>query len=190
MILSNREIVSCLEKKLFTISPLENLDPTQKPFNTSAIDLRLDHEILVPESDSPIQFDLRQGNIAKYWHKHSKNYTISEETPYSLPPQRLILAKTLEAVEFPIHESNISYSARVEGRSSLARCGILVHFTAPTIHAGFFGTITLEIINLGIHNFLLSPKMSICQLIIEEVKGSPFDAPNQFKGQNNPAGVI
>lgn len=190
MILSNVEIVSCLADDKFSISPLDSLDPTKKPFNTSAIDLRLSPEILVPESDGPIQFDLRNGNIAKYWHKHSKTCYISEEMPYSLAPNKLILAKTLETVEFPINTSDINYCARVEGRSSLARCGILVHFTAPTIHAGFFGTITLEIINFGIHNFLLSPNMSICQLIIEEVKGSPLNAPNQFKGQSCAVGNV
>ncbi|HWY76967.1 MAG TPA: hypothetical protein VN281_15195, partial [Verrucomicrobiae bacterium] len=80
-------------------------------------------------------------------------------------------------------------SARVEGKSSLARCGVIVHFTAPTIHAGFEGTITLEMINLGPLNFLLYPDIYICQLIIEEVKGIPTETPNQFKGQNHPAGI-
>ncbi len=190
MILSNVEIVNCINKKLFSITPLDRLDPTSKPFNTSAIDLRLGDEILVPTSTSPIQFDLRTGSIAKYWNDNSKKYQISDENPFSLAPNKLILARTFERVDFPINGTEISYSARVEGKSSLARCGILVHFTAPTIHSGFKGTITLEIINLGIHNFLLIPQMSICQLIIEEVKGCPLDAPNQFSGQSSPAGVV
>ena len=62
-------------------------------------------------------------------------------------------------------------------------------FTAPTIHAGFEGTITLEIINLGFAPFLLRPDLSICQLIIEEVKGLPTLAPNQFLGQSTPEGL-
>jgi len=190
MILSNVEIVNCINNKLFSIAPLESLDPTSKPFNTSAIDLRLGKEILAPTAVSPIQFDLRTGSIAKYWNDNSSKFKISEENPYSLSPQKLILARTLEKVDFPINGDKISYSARVEGKSSLARCGILVHFTAPTIHAGFKGTITLEIINLGVHKFLLIPGMSICQLIIEEVRGCPLDAPNQFTGQSSPAGVV
>ena len=72
----------------------------------------------------------------------------------------------------------------------MTRCGILIHFTAPTIHAGFEGTITLEIINLGPIEFLLYPDMRICQLIIEEVKGIPTDAPNQFRGQKDAVGVL
>jgi dCTP deaminase len=78
----------------------------------------------------------------------------------------------------------------VEGKSSLARCGILIHFTAPTIHAGFNGTITLEIINLGPVRFLLTPGLFICQLIIEEIQGAPANAPNQFRGQTGAAGVV
>ena len=102
----------------------------------------------------------------------------------------MILAQTFENVNFPLNsEGEVTYSARVEGKSSLARCGILIHFTAPTIHAGFSGPITLEIINLGPFTFLLSPGMYICQLIIEEVKGTPLSAPNQFSGQSTQAGI-
>lgn len=190
MILSNVEIIRCLNDNLFSITPIEGMDPTKKPFNTSAIDLRLGSEITVPKKDAPAQLDLRKGNIAKYWAAHSDNFTITEEQPFSLTHGKFVLAKTLEEVNFPLRDNGTCFGARVEGKSSLARCGILVHFTAPTIHAGFRGTITLEIINLGAQDFLLTPGMSICQLIIEEIKGSPVDAPNQFKGQKNTVGVI
>ena len=191
MILSNVEIIKGLDQKLFEISPLAGTDPSKPPFNTSAIDLRLGDEILEPDpSAAPVQLDLRKSGIAKYWASHSKALKISERQPYSLIPNLLVLAKTLEKVSFPLLSSEICYSARVEGKSSLARCGILVHFTAPAIHAGFSGTITLEIINLGSHDFLLTPGMFACQLIIEEVRGCPASAPNQFSGQSSPAGVI
>lgn len=190
MILSNTEILNCINSGLFSIDPLKGKDPTQPPFNTSAIDLHLGNEVLVPDDSGPLQLDLRKPGIAQFWAKHSESLTITEAQPYSLKPYKLILANTFEKVSFPLNKEGECFSARVEGRSSLARCGILVHFTAPTIHAGFSGTITLEIINLGIHDFLLTPEMSICQLIIEEVKGNPVNAPNQFTGQTKPAGVI
>ena len=190
MILSNVEIIRCLNEKLFSISPIEGMDPTKKPFNTSAVDLRLGNEITVPKNDAPAQLDLRKGNIAKYWAAHSDSYTITEKQPFTLSHGTLVLAKTMERVDFPLRDNGTCFGARVEGKSSLACCGILVHFTAPTIHAGFMGTITLEIINLGAQDFLLIPGMSICQLIIEEVKGSPVDAPNQFKGQSSAVGNI
>lgn len=191
MILSNVEIVNGLKKKHFSINPISTLDPSKPPFNTSAVDLRLGDEITVPNSTvAPFQLDLhnQSGGIASLLKAHSQTHTITKDRPYSLPPGKLVLAKTFEVVDFPLNKTKICYSARVEGKSSLARCGILVHFTAPTIHAGFQGTITLEVINLGIHKFLLTPGMSICQLIIEEVKGTPLDAPNQFKGQTSPVG--
>jgi hypothetical protein len=81
-----------------------------------------------------------------------------------------------------IREGRPVLAARVGGRSSFARCGVLVHFTAPSIHAGFVGTITLEIMNLGPHA-MLRPGMKICQLILEQVEGFPADAPSQFHGQ-------
>jgi dCTP deaminase len=79
----------------------------------------------------------------------------------------IMCANTLERVNFRVRQDQQCYSARVEGKSSLARCGILIHFTAPTIHAGFEGRITLEMINMGVHNLLLYPGMFVCQLIIE-----------------------
>jgi len=189
MILSNSEIAKCLAQKKFCIGGLDSSDPTREPFNTSAIDLRLANEIVVPEGDTPTQLDLSQGSIAKFLSKHSKSCIISEDQPYSLVHGRFVLARTKESVDFPI-SGNEFYSARVEGKSSLARCGILVHFTAPTIHAGFAGTITLEIINLGPQIFLLKPDMFVCQLIIEEVKGKPASAPSQFQGQTAAVGVV
>jgi deoxycytidine triphosphate deaminase len=45
-------------------------------------------------------------------------------------------------------------------------------------------------INLGPTEILLKPGMSICQLIIEEVKGIPVQAPNQFTGQQNVVGNL
>lgn len=67
---------------------------------------------------------------------------------------------------------------------------MLVHFTAPTIHAGFGGTITLEIINLGPIPIILSPGTPICQLIVEQVDGTPFRNDSQFQGQSRPGGIV
>lgn len=190
MILSNMEIINCINSGLFTIGNIAGLDPTKPPFNTSAVDLRLGDEVFEPNQvPSPSQLDLTNPGIAGHLTNNGTSYKISQSQPYSLPPNKLVLSKTLETVDFPLlNASSTCYSARVEGKSSLARCGILVHFTAPTIHAGFRGSITLEIINLGVHNLLLIPGMYVCQLIIEEVKGVPSGAPSQFHGQSTAVG--
>ena len=61
-------------------------------------------------------------------------------------------------------------------------------FTAPTVHSGFAGTITLELINLGPLDILLHPRMPICQLIVEQVFGTPFRNDSQFQGQARAGG--
>jgi len=95
-------------------------------------------------------------------------------------PQQFVLGYTQQAIYLP---ETSRLAARVEGKSSLARLGVGVHVTAPTIHAGFgFNKekpnepglrIQLEIFNLG--NFIvhLADGMPICQLILEEVREVP-----------------
>jgi dCTP deaminase len=114
---------------------------------------------------------------------------LTADQPFQLEPRRFVLAKTLERVRLPLlGAAGRSLAARIEGKSSYARCGLLVDFTAPTIHAGFEGTITLEIINLGDYPISLHPRMPICQLILEEVRGVPFRNDSQFHGQGRTIG--
>lgn len=192
MILSNAEIIRGLHEGRFGISELPGSDPSKPPFNTSAVDLRLSNELVVPK-DFLGQLDLSKkiaGGIAQHWHQNSDKVRLADDQPYSLKPNRFVLSNTIESVDFSLKEDAPNHAARVEGKSSLARCGLLVHFTAPTIHTGFRGKITLEIINLGPAEILLKPGMPICQLIIEEVKGTPVQAPNQFSDQRHVVGNL
>ena len=111
--------------------------------------------------------------------------------------QRLhfVLGRTVEYINLPEEhpanlEKNRCLAARIEGRSSVARCGVLVHFTAPTVHPGFDGTLTLEIINPGPANFILRPGTPIAQLIIEEVSGYPVPEPERLQGPASTRGNI
>lgn len=81
-------------------------------------------------------------------------------------------------------------AARVEGRSSLARLGVSVHMTAPTIHCGFSGHIFLEVSNSGPFNLKIRPrKTPICQLIFEQVSSEPSgELDTYFVEQNVPTG--
>jgi dCTP deaminase len=95
-------------------------------------------------------------------------------------PGEFYLGWTLERLQLP-HRSRIA--ARVEGKSSLARLGLGVHVTAPTIHAGFGydqnrpeypgSSIQLEIWNFGPVGIVLKTGMKICQLIFEAVDATP-----------------
>jgi dCTP deaminase len=191
MILSNLEIVQAINLGRLKIEHISQLDPALPPFNTSSVDLRLASRIAVPRKDDTVTLRPSRGSLARILTSNAEQHEITSERPFLLKPNCFILGQTIERVSFPIQDGDegMCYSARVEGKSSLARCGILVHFTAPTIHAGFEGTITLEIINLGPYDILLEADTYICQLIIEEVKGTPVLTPSQFRGQSTPTGA-
>jgi dCTP deaminase len=191
MILSNIEIVRAINLGKLKIDPIVGLDPALPPFNTSSVDLRLASRIVVPNKNDTLILRPSKGSLARILTSNAEQHDITPDRPFLLKPNCFILGQTRERVSFPIQDSDegICYSARVEGKSSLARCGILIHFTAPTIHAGFEGTITLEIINLGPYDILLEADTYICQLIVEEVKGIPLLTPSQFRGQSTPTGV-
>ena len=112
-------------------------------------------------------------------------------------PENLILGHTLEEVQLPLPPQDMdaladgkpALAARVEGKSSRARLGLLVHFTAPTIHAGWAGRITLEMMCLGRYPLKLYPGLPICQLIVEEVRGRPAGDASQFQSQRRPTGA-
>jgi dCTP deaminase len=193
MILSNVSIHKALDKGWLIIRP-EPLPrrkeaDTECPYQTSSVDLKLGNEIAFFKSEAlAFNIDLRLGGFAEMFGPHSESLTITEAQPYRLLPNKFVIGKTKEYVELPITPRGPCLAARIEGKSSYARCGMLVHFTAPTIHAGFGGTITLEIINLGPIPIMLSPDAPICQLIIEEVSGIPFRNDSQFQGQTRAAG--
>ncbi|WP_244486858.1 dCTP deaminase [Aurantimonas sp. Leaf443] len=106
---------------------------------------------------------------------------IDAEQGYGFKPGQLILAWTKEYVQLKPHSR---LAARVEGKSSLARLGIGVHVTAPTIHAGFEGQIRLEMLNHGRLPVKLKPAMRICQLIFEQTVGTPVSGyRGRFSGQ-------
>ena len=100
-----------------------------------------------------------------------------EDEPYILQPNEFILGSTVETVDIP---NNIL--ARVEGRSSLGRLGIMIHVTAGFIDPGFLGNITLEIKNVSDQPFELNYLDRICQIVFEWLDDSclyPYDGKYQ-----------
>ncbi len=195
MILSNISIHEAMDKGWLKIEPppvprFREVGGPKCPYQTSAVDLRLGTEIAYFKEGIPAQIDLRKGDFNRMFGPLSETRQLTEDQPFVLRPRMLVLGKTMERVSLPLQaEGMTSLAARVEGKSSYARCGLLVHFTAPTIHAEFNGTITLELINLGTLDIALYPQMPICQLIVEQVHGTPFSNVSQFQGQSKPGGV-
>jgi dCTP deaminase len=196
MILSNVELHRAIDERRLIISPeplprFPTVGEAHCPYDTHSIDLRLADEIVVPVGGTLV-YDLTQpGSLAQQIERNSKKFKSTPEQPFTLQPHNFILARTIERVELPIVPNcETCLAARIEGKSSRARIGLLVHFTAPTVHPGFAGTLTLEMINLGPVPIQLVPGMFIAQLIVEEVRGCPRENPSQFQGQGSPSGVV
>lgn len=198
MILANVEIHKALDSGRLIIDP----DPQPRlptigkhcPYDTHSVDLRLADELSIPKEDFPYAYDLsKKQNLSDFLAQNSTKYKLGENQPYQLERGKFILAKTVERIELPLPKDGSNercLAARIEGKSSRARLGMLVHFTAPTVHPGFSGTLTLEIINLGPAPILLHAGVAIAQLIVEEVVGVPVPNPSQFQGQSSPEGVL
>jgi dCTP deaminase len=189
MILSNIEIQKAIDDRRLIIDP----DPQPRgcehptcPYDTTAVDLHLGNSISIPRA-GPFAYDLRQPGIATFLSRNCDHIEVPVGG-YVLAPKVFVLGTTLERVCLPIIQGQ-TLAARIEGKSSFARCGLLVHFTAPTVHAGFEGTLTLEMINLGSAGISLFAGMPICQLILEVVAGDPQAHPSQFQGQATPSGI-
>jgi len=63
----------------------------------------------------------------------------------------------------------------IDGKSTRARTGLLVHMTAPTIHSTWIGNVTLEIANLGPFNFVLEAGDVIAQLTVATISSPPVE---------------
>lgn len=201
MILSNIAIHKAMDEGRILIKP----EPTPRfktegkddcPYQTTAVDLRLASELSRIKEGKGMVISLTRGGIAELTAgENSDRIHITDEQPFILAPGKFILGQTLERVALPLPKNagDPCYSARIEGRSSYSRAGLLVHFTAPTIHAGFGltdrgTTITLELCNFGLYPIELRPEARICQLIFEEVSGIPFKNESQFQTQVTPDG--
>ena len=194
MILSNLEIQKALDNGRLVIKP-EPM-PREKgigvkycPYDTHTVDLKLGKEITIPRKGTYAYDFMASGNVADLIAQNSEKRTLIPDQPYSLETGKFILAQTLETIGLPIDKGPPYLADRIEGKSSRARCGLLVHFTAPTVHPEWEGPLTLEIINLGKTPFLLQSGMPIAQLIIEQVYGELNSNPSQFQGQSTPEGT-
>lgn len=196
MTLCEREIQALVNRKLITIEGCPS--PDSKRWSSTALDLTL-HDVVLewivtqpPPTGGNVGevFPFKDGfNVQQMMDDplYARKVTIPPNG-HPLKPRDFILGFTVEKVGIP-HDSRIA--ARVEGKSSLARIGLGVHITAPTIHAGFGAErgksilpIQLEIFNLGPWTIFLKGGMRICQLIFEEVREVPSQGyGGQFGGQ-------
>lgn len=165
MILTDREIEIAIENKQILVDPVPNL---AEALSSTSLDLTL--------SDTFVEWTAMK-SIAI--HPGSDDFSFKElrslqstlkQAEYMLGPGQFVLAWTKEEIALP---ETSRLAARVEGKSSLARLGVGIHVTAPTIHCGFRGNIQLEMFNFGPHKIVLKADMRVCQLIFEQTYGTP-----------------
>lgn len=191
MILSDTEIRRALRGGRISIAP----QPEPDQFTSSALDLRLGRNFFKWIPDQEMQANQPPGvfrpvvidpaNISDphmLFSSYLRRITSTEaDGSYHLKSKEFILAETHETITLPRRSK---LAARVEGRSTLARCGLIVHMTAPVIHAGFSGIIVLEICNFGEHTIKLTPGLRCYQLVFEMVSGKPSREPaTRYQGQ-------
>jgi len=180
MILSDRESRAAKARGAIRITP----EPAPAAWSSTAVDLTLDGPLLcweVPgDQDGPLLISPHGSDFAfdVLSRQLGREVPLGEQG-YVVAPFSFLLGWTVERIQLP-HTARLA--ARVEGKSSLARLGLGVHVTAPTIHAGFGASedpqylgssIRLEIWNIGPFRIKLEKGMPICQLIVEWVDGTP-----------------
>jgi dCTP deaminase len=138
MILSDRDLRERLERGDIKIEPLLDAGIQIQP---ASIDLRLGLDF---QTFNFTQQALVDPMDPKSFAHLTTQVRLAENESFIVHPGEFILATTLERVEVPT-----DLVARLEGRSSVGRLGIVIHSTAGYIDPGFQGTITLEISNLG-----------------------------------------
>jgi dCTP deaminase len=175
MILSDRELRVELEDGHIQFEP--NIDPDTQ-IQDASIDVRLGHNLRIPTR--------LEGRILAPDERIDRELQ-GDEVPiphggYNLEPQQFVLGHTLEKVSLPLH-----LAARLEGKSSLARLGLMIHFTSGHIAPGFDGIIVLEMLNHSPNRIALIPEMPIGQLIFEKLSMLPRKAySGRYRGQVQP----
>jgi len=138
----------------------------EKDLQPNSIDLHLDSKLLT---------------------LHGKSIDISEQG-YKLKPNEFLLGSTIEKISVPV-----DLTARVDGKSSLGRLGVMVHSTAGMVDAGFMGNITLEIKNISDKTFELNEGETICQILFETLTTpvkKPYGHPDHNNHYQNSDGVV
>lgn len=165
-----------MEAGKIKISPEPDL---QTQLGSCSIDFRLSNTFRVFEHSKYPYIDLRTEIDT---NDLMRRVDVSDGDAFTIQPGELVLAATQE--ELVLADDVM---ARLEGRSSLARLGIIVHSTAGLFDPGWTGIPTLELGNLGRMPVRLYPGMRICAFTFAQLS-SPARVPYQLKPANKYAG--
>lgn len=149
MILSDRDLVALMASGRLVVEPLG-----EEAVQPSSIDLRVSNQFRVFANTRYPYIDVRQPMEGL-----TELVQTEEGEPFILHPGEFVLGSTVERVVIPI-----DMVARLEGKSSLGRLGLLIHSTAGFVDAGFQGHLTLELSNVANLPITIYPGMKIGQI--------------------------
>ncbi|HET7477548.1 MAG TPA: dCTP deaminase [Dermatophilaceae bacterium] len=177
MLLSDRDIRAEIDQGRVSLDPY---DPAM--IQPSSIDVRLDRYFRLFDNHRYPFIDpaLDQPELTRL-------VEVEGEEPLILHPGEFVLGSTYEQVRLPD-----DVAARLEGKSSLGRLGLLTHSTAGFVDPGFSGHVTLELSNVATLPIKLWPGMKIGQLCFIRLS-SPAEHPygsqkygSRYQGQRGP----
>lgn len=154
-----------IEQRIADGSIVIDPEPASDAIAGISVDLRLDHRFRVFNNNSVTHLDLSGDRIQLERDINrimSKEIEIEADDALFIHPGELVLGATLESVSVP--EDLVGW---LDGRSSLARLGLMVHVTAGRIDPGWQGQIVLEFYNNGKLPLALRPGMVICAMSFE-----------------------
>ena len=166
MRLCDKDIEQCLEEGQIKITPT----PDESMISGVSVDIRLGNKFRVFKDHTAPYIDLsgpKEEVQAAMNTVMSEEIVIDGDDAFFLHPGELALGVTYESVTLP--DNIVGW---LDGRSSLARLGLMVHVTAHRIDPGWSGQIVLEFYNSGKLPLALRPKMKIAALNFETMSSS------------------
>ena len=177
MLMSDRDIRASIEAGHIGLEPLD-----MSLLQPSSFDVRIDRFFRLFDNHKYAFID-----PAEPQEELTRFIEVAPDEPFILHPGEFVLGSTYEFVKLP---DNIA--ARLEGKSSLGRLGLVTHSTAGFVDPGFNGHVTLELSNMATLPIKLWPGMKIGQLCFFQLS-SPSEIPygsakylNRYQGQRGP----
>jgi dCTP deaminase len=177
VILSDRSLREAIAAGRLVIDPLD--DDAIQP---SSIDVRLDNRFRVFYTARHPYIDVKQP-----MDDLTELVEVKPDAAFILHPGEFVLGSTLEEVGIPA-----DLAARLEGKSSLGRLGLMTHSTAGFLDPGFVGHVTLELSNVANLPITLYPGMRIGQIAVFQLTTAaerPYGSRgvgSKYQGQRGP----
>ena len=207
MYLSDRDILWAVEMGTLIIRPQSKVDPTSIDLHLDSVEqARIWDTDKLADRNGAAGVDEPEVYLGTFRYAQLSGEYLKPPPPHQrgnhndkvcrrgdqivVRPGGFLLWQTKEEVGTPL--DNAQYICFVDGKSTRARTGIIVHLTAPTIHAAWYGKVVLEIANLGRLTFVLLEDDVIAQLTVATISSIPQlshqDAGTSTLGQGNVRG--